>query len=143
MNKYQVIFDLEANTEHLEAAYAEAERLVSAGASALGRPMPLLTVAARVDPPQRSLATFSVEVPCGPTRPRGAVTIAFNPRERGGAVIVYDGDNMDNTIATYPLTARGLQWMVRGLMLWPLDMLDDMAREDEVARRRAGRGGES
>lgn len=139
MNKYQVIMDVEVDTNDLETAYMEAERMVSAGARALGRAMPLLTVAARIDPMPRTGATFSVEVPCGPTRPRGAVTIAFNPRERSGAVVVYDADNMDNTITTYPLTARGLQWLVRGVQLWPLDLLDDMAREDEIARRNAER----
>ena len=135
MVRYQIIADMDMNTTNLETAHTEAERLISAGARALGRPMPFITVAAIVDPLPRTATVFTVSVQCGPTMPRGIVEIDFDPASRRGAVIVWDESDTEHTLKTYPLTPHGLRLLVRGLMLWPLDLLDDMAREDELTRR--------
>lgn len=135
MARYQVVIDLDVNTQDLETAYMEAERLISAGASALGRATPMLTVAALVDQLPKTATVFTIAVPC--TRPKeGAwVQVVFDPTARRGAVIAWD----DNVTHSWPLDARALQWLVRGLMAWPHDLLDDMAREDEITRREAER----
>lgn len=135
MSKYQVIMDLEADTNNLEVAYTEAERLIAAGASALGRAMPFITVAVLVDPMPRTATQFTVTVPCGPTRPGGMVQIAFDPTVRKGAVLVWDELDAEHTLATWPLTPESLRWLLRGLAAWPMDLIDDIAREDELKRR--------
>lgn len=139
MARYQVTIDLDVETQDLETAYTEAERLISAGASALGRATPMLTVAALVDPMPRTAMRFSVTVPT--TQPGVEVSIAFDPAAERGAVIVYEesGGNAQHGADGYALTPESLRWLVRGLMAWPLDLLDDMAREDELKRRAAER----
>lgn len=140
MAKYQMIVDLDVDTQDLETAYMEAERLISAGAAALGRATPFLTVAAIVEPMPRTAMRFSVTVPT--THAGVEVSIAFDPAAGRGAVIVYeadeDGKPRQHDDNSYPLRPESLRWLVRGLMSWPLDLLDDMAREDELKRRRGG-----
>ena len=136
MAKYQAVIDLDVNTQDLEVAYAEAERLVSAGAAALGRAKPFLTVAALVDPMPRTATRFSVTAELsGAGYPKGSTaSIVFDPAAGVGAVII--DDTMGAVSAQ--LTPESLRWLVRGLMVWPLDLLDDMAREDELKRRSGG-----
>ena len=138
MAKYQVIADLEIDTADLETAYMEAERLISAGASALGRAKPFITVAVRLDPMPRTATQFTVTIPCAATLPGGMVQVVFDPAARRGAVIVWDDNDTEHTLKTWPLTPESMSWLVRGVMLWPLDLLDDMAREDELKRRGGG-----
>lgn len=139
MAKYQVIVDLDVDTQDLETAYMEAERLISAGAAALGRATPFLTVASIVDPMPRTAMRFSVTVPT--THAGVEVSIVLDPKAERGAVIVYESDEdgkAQQHDTSYALTPESLRWLVRGLMAWPLDLLDDMAREDE-RKRRGGR----
>lgn len=139
MARYQVVIDLDVNTQDLETAYMEAERLISAGASALGRATPMLTVAALVDQLPKTATVFTITVPC--TRPKAgaSVQVVFDPAARRGSVIAWDDNDPEYVMHSWPLDARALQWLVRGLMAWPHDLLDDMAREDEIKRREAER----
>lgn len=142
MARYQLIADIEVDTDDLAVAYTEAERMLSAGARALGRAMPLLTVSAVIDQAPRTATNYTITVQCGPTRPHGRLQLAFRPGAEGdrvrGAVLAWEDNDPENAVHTYPLTATALQWLVRGLWGWPMDLLDELARKEAIADRQRG-----
>lgn len=144
MAKYQLIADIEVDTQELDVAYTEAERMISAGAAALGRPMPLLTVSARVEQAPATHTNYTITVQCANPKPHARLQLAFRPGPEGdrvrGALIAWEDNDPENAVHTYPLTATALQWLVRGLWGWPRDLLDDLARKEAIEERRS-RGG--
>lgn len=123
----------------LEVAYAAAQQVVASGLAAWGyrSDMPI-AVACPVEPAPRAEMRWSVEVEGHPViHPRRSLVLAFDGKERRGAVLLMDDEPAEPTQHTIYLRARAMARVVRALMSWPLDMMETMAAEDE-ARRRGG-----
>lgn len=141
MDTYMVMFELPAigsGELDLDGAYRIAHAIVMQGmASAYPRvAMPVVTVSAHVDRRPRAAMRWSIEVAGDERSSKGrSVALAFDASERRGAVVIMDDATPDPSTTTIYLRPVSMARLARAIHAWPMDMIDEMAREDEVRRR--------
>lgn len=140
MSRYMVSFELpEVDPDHidLEVAYAAAQQVVKSGLEAWGyRSDHPITVSCPAEPAPRTETRWAITAKGHSIiHPKRALMMAFDAQHRRGAVLVCDDEPAEPTQHTVYLEPREVARVVRAIMGWPLDMLEQMAAEDEAKRR--------
>lgn len=126
----------------LDAAFVVAQRIIDEGMARAypQAPRPLITVSMHVERIARADRPWSVTVSGDQRSSKGKeFTLAFSMAERRGAAMISDAAAPEPTTTTVYLRPASISALCRHVMGWPLDMIDEMAREDEARRRGGGR----